>query len=423
VIAAVATSHSRALWYLTRGSGLVALVLLTASVVLGVLEVKRWATDRWPRFMTAALHKNVSLLSVVFLGVHIATTVVDGFAPIGWLDAVVPFRSPYRPMWLGLGALSVDLLLALVVTSLLRARIGYRTWKAVHWAAYACWPVAVLHGMGTGTDTRLGPVLLLYAGCLGAVVLSVWWRLVDAFALERGAAGAGRAGAAAPAAAVARGGRVSGGRLSGGRVSGGRASAVGVTAALASVAVPLGIVAFLLAGPLRPGWSRRAGTPTSLRTASAASAPATSPTAGAPASAGVTAPPATGTAPAGASFTGAFRDSLSGTIDQSTDGRTVTIDASLNGQAPGRLRIVLQGQPAASGGIVMTASGASLGPTGQPDLYRGSVRSLAGTRLGLALAGPGGATLDVRVQLAVNGTGVSGTVSGGPGTTTGFGDG
>src|SRR5581483_4638934 len=155
VIAAVATSHSRALWYLTRGSGLIALVLLTASVVLGVREVKRWATERWPRFMTAALHKNVSLLSVVFLGVHIATTVVDGFAPIGWLDAVVPFRSPYRPLWLGLGALSVDLLLALVVTSLLRARIGYRTWKAVHWAAYACWPVAVLHGMGTGTDTRL----------------------------------------------------------------------------------------------------------------------------------------------------------------------------------------------------------------------------------------------------------------------------
>jgi len=393
VIAAVATSHSRALWYLTRGSGLIALVLLTASVVLGVLEVKRWATERWPRFMTAALHKNVSLLSVVFLGVHIATTVVDGFAPIGWLDAVVPFRSPYRPLWLGLGALSVDLLLALVVTSLLRARIGYRTWKAVHWAAYACWPVAVLHGMGTGTDTRLGPVLLLYAGCLAAVVLSVSWRLVDAFALERRAA------------------------------AGGRASAVGVTATLASVAVPFGIVAFLLAGPLRPGWSRRAGTPTSLRTASAASAPATSPNTGAPASAGVTAPPATGAAAAGASFTGAFRDTLSGTIDQSTDGRTVTIDASLAGQAPGRLRIVLQGQPAASGGIVMTASGASLGPTGQPDLYRGSVRSLAGTRLGLALAGPGGAALDVRVQLAVNGTGVSGTVSGGPGTTTGSGDG
>src|SRR5579862_3085896 len=124
--------------------------------------------------MTAALHKNVSLLAVVFLGIHIATTVVDGFAPIGWADAVLPFHSPYRPLWLGLGALATDLLLAVVVTSLLRGRIGYRAWKAVHWAAYACWPVAVLHGMGTGTDTRLGFVLLLYFACLAAVLLAVW---------------------------------------------------------------------------------------------------------------------------------------------------------------------------------------------------------------------------------------------------------
>ena len=131
---------------------MVALVLLTASVVLGVLEVKRWSTERWPRFVTAGLHKNISLLSVVFLAIHIATTVVDGFAPIGWLDVVIPFRSPYRPLWLGLGAVAVDLLIALTVSSLLRGRIGHRAWRAIHWAAYACWPVAALHGMGTGTD-------------------------------------------------------------------------------------------------------------------------------------------------------------------------------------------------------------------------------------------------------------------------------
>jgi predicted ferric reductase len=378
VIAAVATTHSRALWYLTRGSGLVALVLLTASVVLGILEVKRWATERWPRFMTAALHKNVSLLAVVFLGVHIATTVVDGFAPIGWADAVVPFRSPYRPLWLGLGALAVDLLLAVVVTSLLRARIGYRAWKAVHWAAYACWPVAVLHGMGTGTDTKLGLVLLLYFACLAAVVLAVWWRLADALAQQR---------------SVHRG---------------------AVAAAIASVAVPVGLLAFLFAGPLKPGWSRRAGTPASLTTAAASSpAPAPSPSSGSAAAA----------APAASSFTGRFSDALAGTIAQSSDGTTVTIDGALTGPAPGHLHIVLSGQPANGGGIVMTASGASLGPAGQPNLYQGSVRSLSGTRLGLALAGPGGSALAVRVQLALNGgTAVTGTVSGGPGAAGGSGD-
>jgi methionine sulfoxide reductase heme-binding subunit len=234
VIAAL--NHSRALWYLTRGSGLISLVLLTASVVLGILQVKRWSTARWPRFVTAGLHKNVSLLAVVFLAIHIGSTVVDGFAPIGWLDAFIPFRSPYRPVWLGLGAVAVDLLLALVVTSLLRGRIGYRAWKAVHWAAYACWPVAVLHGMGTGTDTRLGIVLLLNAVCLAAVVFAVWWRLADA--------ASGR---------IAR-------------------SGAAVAAGIASVTVPVAIVAFLLAGPLQPGWSRRAGTPRASTAAAAGTA-------------------------------------------------------------------------------------------------------------------------------------------------------
>ena len=106
---------------------------------------------------------------------------VDGFAPIGWLDAVVPFHSPYRPLWLGLGAVATDLLIALVVTSLLRGRIGYRAWRAVHWTAYACWPVALVHGLGTGTDTKLGWVLVLYLGSLLAVVAAVWWRLAEAW--------------------------------------------------------------------------------------------------------------------------------------------------------------------------------------------------------------------------------------------------
>jgi methionine sulfoxide reductase heme-binding subunit len=175
-----AVTNSKALWYLTRGTGLVALVLLTLSVVLGIVETVRWASPRWPRFVVAALHKNVSLLATALLAVHIATTVIDGFAPIGWLDAVVPFRSPYRSVWLGLGALSVDLMIALVVTSLVRQHIGYRAWRAVHWAAYACWPLAVFHGLGVGTDTRLGWVVLLNLGCLAAVGLAAWWRLVAA---------------------------------------------------------------------------------------------------------------------------------------------------------------------------------------------------------------------------------------------------
>jgi methionine sulfoxide reductase heme-binding subunit len=192
VIATVTVTNSKALWYLTRGTGLVALLLLTMSVVLGIVETVRWASPRCPRYIVAALHKNVSLLATAFLAVHIATTVVDGFAPIGWLDAVVPFRSPYRSVWIGLGALSVDIMIALVVTSLVRQHIGYRTWRAVHWAAYACWPLAVIHGLGAGTDTKLGWVVLVNLGCLAAVAGTVWWRIVAAVPSLPEGAGRGR---------------------------------------------------------------------------------------------------------------------------------------------------------------------------------------------------------------------------------------
>ena len=143
-----------AYWYLARGTGAVALVLLTASVVLGILGSVRFAAARWPRFAIDAVHRDISLLVLVVLVIHIVTSVLDGFAPITLLDGVIPFNSPYRPLWLGLGTLSFDLLVAIAVTSLVRRRLGYRAWRAVHWLAYASWPVAVLHGLGTGSDVK-----------------------------------------------------------------------------------------------------------------------------------------------------------------------------------------------------------------------------------------------------------------------------
>ena len=128
-----ATGNGKTLWYLTRGTGAVALILLTASVVLGVMSSTRLQTRRLPRFLVSGLHRNLTLLALVFLAVHVVSTVADGFAPIGFQDAFLPFISPYRPFWLGLGAVALDLLLALVVTSLLRNRIGLRIWRVLHW--------------------------------------------------------------------------------------------------------------------------------------------------------------------------------------------------------------------------------------------------------------------------------------------------
>src|SRR5947209_12061135 len=152
----LAAAGPRAYWYLARGTGVVSLLLLTAIIVLGVMGPLRVTVPRWPRFAIDGLHRDLSLLVMAVLVVHIATSVLDGFAPIAWLDAVIPLGSQYRPLWLGLGALSFDLLLALVITSLVRRRLGYRAWRAIHWAAYASWPVAVAHGLGTGSDAAAG---------------------------------------------------------------------------------------------------------------------------------------------------------------------------------------------------------------------------------------------------------------------------
>ncbi len=364
LIAAVST---KALWYLTRGTGLVTLLLLTLSLVLGIVETVRWASPRWPRFVTAGLHKNVSLLVIVLLTIHIVTAVADGFAPIRWLDTVVPFTSAYRPLWLGLGALGLDLLLALTITSLLRQRIGYRAWRAVHWAAYACWPVSIVHGLGTGSDTKLGWVLLLNAACVVAVIAALCWRLASGWPAQ---------------------------------------TRIRTAAAVATAAAPLALVAWLVAGPLRPGWARAAGTPTALiaNSQAPASGSGTTPgsgTAASPGAAGQLQPPFTAT--------------LSGTLSQSgPDGNgqsTVTINATLSNGATGALHVVLQGPASSDGGIQMQTSSATLGPTAQPTLYQGQITSLRGTSLALAMHDSAGNAVSVALRLQIDqSNNVAGTV-------------
>ncbi|HEX4244528.1 MAG TPA: ferric reductase-like transmembrane domain-containing protein, partial [Acidimicrobiales bacterium] len=165
-IVATVGHGSSALWYLTRASGLVSLVLLSGTVVLGIVASVGWTTERWPRFLSQSVHRNLSLLCLVLIAIHVVTTVADGYVPIGYLDALIPFRTPYRPIWVGFGALALDLLLAVAITSGLRRRIGPRAWRGVHWLAYLCWPVALLHGLGAGSDTRLSLTLVVDALCV-----------------------------------------------------------------------------------------------------------------------------------------------------------------------------------------------------------------------------------------------------------------
>ena len=216
---------SSALWYLTRATGLVAFILLSATVVVGIVSSIGWTTGRWPRFLSQAVHRNLSLFCLALIGIHVATTVGDGYVPIGFADAVIPFRSPYRPLWVGLGACAFDLLLAVAVTSALRRRIGARTWRGVHFLAYLCWPIALLHALGSGSDVRLPAAQVIDVLCITAVFGASAWRL-----------------------AIAR------------TVSAGRR----FSTALAATLGLLGVALFAHVGPLRSGWSHRSGTSPAL---------------------------------------------------------------------------------------------------------------------------------------------------------------
>jgi sulfoxide reductase heme-binding subunit YedZ len=220
-----ATVGPSAYWYLTRASGTVALILLTLSVVIGVLDVEQYSSPRVPRFVVDGVHRTASLLAVVFLIVHILTSALDSFASIPLIDAIVPFAGTYRPFWLGLGAASFDLVLAIAVTSLVRRRLGYRAWRFTHWLAYASWPIALLHGLGTGSDVKTTWMLVVSGLCLIAVLLAVWMRVISGW----------------PDRIRPR------------------------SAALALAAVfAAGTAVWLPSGPLAPHWARRSGTPSPL---------------------------------------------------------------------------------------------------------------------------------------------------------------
>jgi sulfoxide reductase heme-binding subunit YedZ len=356
-VIAVAAHGPSVLWYATRGAGAVAMVLLTLSVALGIAETRMWSPARTPRFTIAALHRSVSLLAVAFLVLHVVTVVVDPFPPIGVLNAVIPFVTSYRALWLGLGTIAFDLMLAIVVTSLARRRLGYRTWKGVHWLAYASWPVALLHGFGAGSDEKATWMLALSAGCVALVLAAVAFRLA--------------------AREVPAGVRVGG--------------ATGMTAAL------IALIAWVAQGPLAHGWASRAGTPQSVLSAFAPHVPATR--------------VATHTAPAPADpLTRPFTATVAGTVHEGTssDGTgVVDLSMRLEGGPSGRLRIRLGGEPLPNGGLHMDRSAVTLGPPSDPGRYQGRINFLAGSRLRALVGGAQGAvrlTLDLSLgQSSVSG--------------------
>jgi methionine sulfoxide reductase heme-binding subunit len=173
---------TNALWYTARGTGVVSLLLLTVVMVLGVGARAGRPVFGLPRFAASLVHRNASLIAVVLIAVHVITLLFDPYAQLKLIDLAVPFDSTYRPAWVGFGAVALDLIVALMVTSRLRQRLGARAWRAVHWLAYAAWPVAWLHGIGSGTDRGTSWYLLTAIASALAVVAAVIWRCQPTFA-------------------------------------------------------------------------------------------------------------------------------------------------------------------------------------------------------------------------------------------------
>jgi methionine sulfoxide reductase heme-binding subunit len=168
------------LWYASRSTGVVALLLLTAVMLLGILVSRQGRLPGLPRFAVSGLHRNLSLLAVAFVAVHVLTAVADGYVDIPLTAAVVPLTSPYERVWLTLGAISLDLTLALIITSLLRRHMSRRAWWAVHLLAYLSWPIAWVHSVYSSGDLRHGILFVLALICAIAVVGAVIWRLAAA---------------------------------------------------------------------------------------------------------------------------------------------------------------------------------------------------------------------------------------------------
>jgi len=169
-----------AFWYASRATGIVALLLLTAVLVLGILVNRQGRLPGLPRFAVTSLHRNISLLAVAFIAVHVLTAVLDTYVRIPLVSGVIPFASGYERLWLGLGAISFDLMLAMIITSLTRGHLNRILWRAIHLLAYLCWPVAFAHSIGSSRDLQHGWMLDLAVACALVVVAAAGWRLASA---------------------------------------------------------------------------------------------------------------------------------------------------------------------------------------------------------------------------------------------------
>ena len=159
-------------WYAARAAGIVALGLLSAVVALGILLADKKRPLPLARFAIEDVHRFLGLLTGAFIGVHVLTIAIDAYLPFSPIQIVVPLLARYRPLWTGLGIAAAELLVALAVTNHYRTRIPYTFWRRSHYLNFAVWSAAIVHSLGTGTDSHARWALVMYVA-LVVVVLTL----------------------------------------------------------------------------------------------------------------------------------------------------------------------------------------------------------------------------------------------------------
>jgi hypothetical protein len=258
-----------------------------------------------------------------------------------------------------LGALAFDLLLALTITSLLRKHIGYRTWRLLHWAAYATWPLALAHGFGSGSDARHGWMTALAFASVGLVVVAITIRLFQA-----------------------------------------NNPGLQLVAGAAAVAVLLLIGVWYKDGPAKRGWAARAGTPASLLKSTTR------------ASTGTRLASASTSRPL-RSFTGRLVGRMSSSGPDFAGNAAIAIATAIRNGEPGVVRLTLWGTALEGGGLSMTDSQVSFEDAGHGVVYSGRIVGLEGDQVEADVTSPSGSTLLLRMQLRIDprGRSVTGTIS------------
>jgi DMSO/TMAO reductase YedYZ heme-binding membrane subunit len=166
-------------WYAARAGGVAAYVLLTLNVSIGLLMTGKKTMKHWPRFALEDVHRFTGILTGTFVVLHITTVAIDSYLPFSPLSLAVPFISTYRPIWIGLGIVAAELLLALAITNHYRnTKLSYRTWRRWHYVNFGVWTAATFHSIGSGTDRSTTWLLAIDAVAVGTVCALTTWRIL-----------------------------------------------------------------------------------------------------------------------------------------------------------------------------------------------------------------------------------------------------